>query len=105
MNSGPLDGGASLPTLNLTVNVGAGTPIGDAIFSRAYFAYKRFEDPHAALIRAHPELADANKTPWLRRCWKRLVERPVVARKLPLMSNTHQKGGIDASEGKCRVER
>src|SRR5260370_25411122 len=32
------------------------TRIGDAIFSRAYFAYKRFEDPHAALIRAHPEL-------------------------------------------------
>jgi FkbM family methyltransferase len=32
------------------------TAIGDAMFSRAYFAYKRFEDPHAALIRAHPEL-------------------------------------------------
>ncbi len=32
------------------------TSIGDAAFSRAYFAYKRFEDPHAALIRAHPEL-------------------------------------------------
>jgi FkbM family methyltransferase len=32
------------------------TRIGDAMFSRAYFAYKRFEDPHAALIRAHPEL-------------------------------------------------
>jgi FkbM family methyltransferase len=32
------------------------TRIGDAIFSRAYFAYKRFEDSHAALIRGHPEL-------------------------------------------------
>jgi FkbM family methyltransferase len=32
------------------------TSIGDAMFSRAYFAYKRFEDPHAPLIRAHPEL-------------------------------------------------
>src|SRR6266536_5255049 len=32
------------------------TRVGDALFSRAYFAYKRFEDPHAALIRAHPEL-------------------------------------------------
>jgi FkbM family methyltransferase len=32
------------------------TRIGDAMFSRAYFAYKRFEDPHAALIQAHPEL-------------------------------------------------
>lgn len=32
------------------------TRVGDAMFSRAYFAYKRFEDPHAALIRAHPEL-------------------------------------------------
>ena len=32
------------------------TSVGDALFSRAYFAYKRFEDPHAALIRAHPEI-------------------------------------------------
>jgi FkbM family methyltransferase len=32
------------------------TRFGDAMFSRAYFAYKRFEDPHAALIHAHPEL-------------------------------------------------
>ena len=32
------------------------TRVGDALFSRAYFAYKRREDPHARLIRAHPEL-------------------------------------------------
>jgi FkbM family methyltransferase len=32
------------------------TRVGDAAFSRAYFAYKRFEDPHARLIGAHPEL-------------------------------------------------
>src|SRR6266581_2589906 len=32
------------------------TRVGDAMFSRAYFAYKRFEDQHAALIGAHPEL-------------------------------------------------
>jgi FkbM family methyltransferase len=32
------------------------TRLGDAMFSRAYFAYKRLEDRHAALIRAHPEL-------------------------------------------------
>ena len=32
------------------------TRLGDALFSRAYFRYKRFEDPHAGLIRAHPEL-------------------------------------------------
>jgi FkbM family methyltransferase len=32
------------------------TSIGDSLFSRAYFLYKRFEDPHASLIRAHPEI-------------------------------------------------
>ena len=32
------------------------TSLGDALFSRAYFVYKRFEDPHEALIRAHPEI-------------------------------------------------
>ena len=32
------------------------TSLGDALFSRAYFVYKRFEDPHAALIRTHPEI-------------------------------------------------
>ncbi|HYS53576.1 MAG TPA: FkbM family methyltransferase [Thermoanaerobaculia bacterium] len=32
------------------------TSLGDAMFSRAYFAYKRFEDRHASLIRAHPEI-------------------------------------------------
>src|SRR5437763_7933956 len=32
------------------------TRVGDALFSRAYFAYKGREDPHARLIRAHPEL-------------------------------------------------
>jgi len=33
------------------------TPLGDALFNRAYFAYKRFlEDPFATLIRSRPEL-------------------------------------------------
>lgn len=33
------------------------TSFGDALFSSTYFAYKRLlEDPHAALIHAHPEI-------------------------------------------------